>query len=123
MQSNISGQAGRPQLELDTDELVELMRFYPTLAETACWLNCSEDTIERRVREVWDITFAEFRLRFSGKTRLLLKRKAISMALESNDSKMLTYCLRALSDLDDRPSDRSPSEICTIRLSYSESNL
>ena len=83
-------------------ELKELMTFYPTLEETACWFDCSPDTIERRIKTEWNLTFAEFRKRFSGKTRLMIKRKAITMALEENNEKMLLYCLRTMTDLDDR---------------------
>jgi len=93
---------GRPVIEIDENELKELMQFYPTLEETAAWFKCSPDTIERRVKTVYGASFAEFRKFFSGKTRLMLKRKAISKALDENNDKMLTYCLRTMTDLDDR---------------------
>jgi hypothetical protein len=114
---------GRPEINIDVNELRDLMKFYPTLDEAADWFNCSPDTIERRVKEHWDLTFAEFRKRFAGKTRLMIKRKAITMALEENNEKMLIYCLRTMTDLDDRAKPEESREPVTIRLAYSEMNL
>jgi hypothetical protein len=87
---------------IDPNELVALMAFYPTLDETAAWFNCSSDSIERRVKELYGCSFKSFRDKNAGKTRLLLKRKAISKALEEDNEKMLLYCLRTMTDLDDR---------------------
>lgn len=101
------------------------MNFYPTLEETACWFNCSPDTIERRVKEYWCLSFAEFRKRFSGKTRLMLKRKAITKALEEDNEKMLLYCLRTMTDLDDRPKNVNSEDAKeqVIKLCYADSQL
>jgi hypothetical protein len=97
----------RPEIIIDTKELTELMAFCPSLEETACWFNCSPDTVERRIKSEWGLSFAEFRHQKSGKTRLMLKRKAIRMALEDDNDKMLIYCLRAITDLNDRTSTLS----------------
>jgi hypothetical protein len=115
----------KSKLKVSFSELKELMAFYPTLEETACWFNCSSDTIERRVKENWNLTFAEFRKRFAGKTRLMIKRKAITMALEENNEKMLLYCLRTMTDLDDRQksSEIEGNKENVIRLCYSEEFL
>ncbi len=115
----------RLTLNIPLTKLQELMKFYPTLEEAADWFNCSPDTIERRVKENWNLTFAEFRKRFSGKTRLMIKRKAITMALEENNEKMLLYCLRTMTDLDDRQksSEIEGNKENVIRLCYSEEFL
>ena len=106
--------------ELEIDALIELMTFYPTLEETACWFNCSADTIERKIKFETDKTFKEFRQQYSGKTRLLLKRKAIAKALEEDNEKLLLYCLRAMTDLSDKViSNEKSDEVKTIRLAYS----
>jgi hypothetical protein len=106
------------------EELLNLMAFYPTLAETACWFSCSEDSIGRRIKAMgWD-TFNDFRNHYAGKTRLLLKRKAISKALEEDNEKMLLYCLRTMTDLDDRQKPEEKEEkVTTIRLCYSDKDL
>jgi len=113
---------GRPEIEIDENELKDLMQFYPTLEETAAWFSCSPDTIERKVKSIDGGTFAEFRKLFSGKTRLMIKRKAISMALEQNNERMLLYCLRTMTDLDDRQKslELNKNTEYSIKLAYKE---
>jgi hypothetical protein len=108
---------------IDLGELQELMKFYPTLEEAADWFNCSPDTIERRIKGTWSLTFAEFRKRFSGKTRLMIKRQAITMALEEKNEKMLLYCLRTMTDLDDREEKPKLPTECRIIIDYDDMNL
>lgn len=111
-------------MEISKVEFQSILSFYPTLHETACWFSCSPDTIERKSMEYWKISFKEARERFSGKTRLLLKRKAISMAMEDDNEKMLLYCLRTMTDLDDRQKrEDNEKSVSTIRLCYSEQGL
>jgi len=114
---------GRPELILNLDELQDLMQFFPTLDETACWFKCSTDTIERRVKNEWKMTFAEFRKSFSGRTRLMLKRKAISKAIEQDNDKMLIYCLRTMTDLVDREKSDNRQQEHLVRLAYTLSTL
>ena len=110
--------------QIDENQLLNILSFYPTLDEAACWFSCSPDTIERKVKEYWGTTFKEARERFSGKTRLLLKRKAISKALEEDNEKMLLYCLRTMTDLDDRQiTSKNVEAQNVIRLAYFEKDL
>jgi hypothetical protein len=113
-----------PEKNIDLDELKDLMTFYPTLEESASWFGCSPDTIERRVKLNWGISFKEFRDLNAGKTRLLLKRKAITKALEEDNEKMLIYCLRAMTNLNDKTSDKTmANEPFEIKLTYAEAEL
>ena len=115
---------GRNYISIDSSELVNLMTFYPTLEETASWFNCSPDTIERKIKEEFQQTFSTFRKLNSGKTRLMLKRKAISKALEEDNEKFLIYCLRTMTDLDDRQKlANSNPELSTIELSFVDKDL
>ena len=124
MKSNETSESiGRPELILNLDELQDLMQFYPTLNQIACWFKCSTDAIKRRVKSEWKMTFAEFRKSFSGKTRLMLKRKAISKAIEQDNDKMLIYCLRTMTDLDDREKSDNRQQKHLIRLAYTLDNL
>ncbi len=111
-------------MNIDLVELKDLMTFYPTLEETASWFNCSPDTIERKIKEEFHQTFSNFRKMNSGKTRLMLKRKAISKALEEDNEKFLIYCLRTMTELDDRQKmSNSNPELSTIELSFVEKDL
>ena len=115
---------GRPEIEILVSELKDLMSFYPSLDEVASWFNCSPDTIERRVKDEFGLTFKDFRERNVGKTRLLLKRKAIVKALEEDNEKMLIYCLRTMTDLDDRSkTENQTQDNGMLRLAYSVSKF
>lgn len=121
--SQLDKTVGRPVTNIDLVVLNELMGFYPTLQEVASWFNCSPDTIERRVKEEWGMTFKDFREKCAGKTRLLLKRKAITKALEEDNEKMLLYCLRTLTDLDDRAEKVSNQANGVLSLAYTISKF
>ena len=75
---------GRPKLELNSKELKKLCRLQCTLVEIADWFNCSEDTVERRVKEEYDITFAEFFKKHSARGKMSLRRKQMQMALKGD---------------------------------------
>jgi AraC-like DNA-binding protein len=89
------GKTGRPRKELSPKQLVALMRLNPTLEDTAAFFSVSPDTIERRIRDDFDVTFAEFRDQNMADTRFALVRKALSMA-KKGDRAMLIFCLKAL---------------------------
>jgi len=51
---------GRPKLNIDWKLLDGFCQMQCTLWEIACYFNCSEDTIERRVKDEKGVTFAEY---------------------------------------------------------------
>lgn len=54
----------------------------------------------------------------------MLKRKAISKALEEDNEKFLIYCLRTMTDLNDRQKvDNSNTELSTIELTFIDRDL
>jgi len=69
------------------------------------------------------MTFAEFRKSFSGQTRWMFKRKAISKSIVQDDSKMLIYSPRAMADLDDRDKSDNRQQEHLIRLAYTLDKL
>lgn len=75
---------GRPKKDIDWNEFNKLAYFQCTLWEIACWFECSEDTIERKVQEHFGINFAEYIAAFKGKGRVSLRRKGFEMAMEGN---------------------------------------
>lgn len=76
-------------MELNHENLVNLMRFRPTLKVTADWFGTSEDTIERRVRKWEKITFGEFKEKYSQHIRFKLMDRAIEMAMSGNATIMI----------------------------------
>lgn len=98
----IKMKTGRPVKNIDLSELKELMKFYPSLEEMAGWFDVSPDTISRKIKEEFQLSFREFRNRYTARTKIALKRQAIEMALDGNE-RMLVHSLRTLTDMDDRP--------------------
>lgn len=87
---------GRPEIEIDMEQLEALCRMKPTLYDCARFFKCSEDTIERRIKERFNITFAEFRDQSMVHTKYDLIRKAITKA--ETDTKMHVFALKNLAD-------------------------
>lgn len=101
----------RPPVELDLQKLEDLMQFRPTQSDAAAFFRVSEDTIERRIREHYDLTFSEFRERFMANTRLSLTKKALQMALSGNVA-MLIWCQKNLCGWRDKqPDEETPQAV------------
>jgi hypothetical protein len=96
----------RPFIEIDMEELATFMRLKPSLEDCAAFFKCSPDTIERRIKEHSDITFAEFREQNMVHTRFNLIRTAINKGLKG-DNVMLIFCLKNLCGW----KDKQPEEV------------
>ena len=71
---------GRPVIEIDWVEFDKLCTLQCTCKEIAGWFDCSEDTIERRVKEKFGITFAEHYVKRSSKGKISLRRRQYKMS-------------------------------------------
>ena len=89
-------------LDLNQAKLKEFMRLKPTKADTAAFFECSEKTVERYIKEHFNLTFREFRERYMVHTRMQVVRKAIELATKGNVP-MLIFCLKNLCGWMDRP--------------------
>lgn len=81
---------GRPKIEIDFEELNKLCKLQCTLAEIASFFDVSEDTIERRVKEKFNITFADY---FDKKRKLgfISLRRRQFQAAEDGSIPMLIW--------------------------------
>lgn len=108
---------GRPKVEIPEDQLRNLMRFKPTLADTAGFFRVSEDTIERRIKELTEMTFAEFRQQNMAEVRIKLIERAYQLGMGGNTALMI-FCLKNMCGWRDLPIDNGePTQ--TIVLKYS----
>lgn len=82
---------GRPLIELPQDQFESLCKLIPTLPEAAGFFKVSEDTIERWCVRTYGVNFAEVLKRFSAETRVSLRRKQLSKALEDGDRTLLIW--------------------------------
>jgi len=80
---------GRPRKEIDFKVLKNLCGIQATLIECAAILECSEDTIERRVVEKYKITFKEYWEINSANGRASLRRAQFKAALSGNTTMMI----------------------------------
>lgn len=92
---DLTGKIGRPEIEIDMDKLAAFCRLKPTAEDCAAFFQCSVDTIERRIKDAFGVTFAEFREQKMVSTRFSLIRKAIEKA-ENGDNTMLIFALKNL---------------------------
>lgn len=83
------------KIELDWSKLDAILQYNAELNDAAEVMGCSPDTIERRIREHHDCTFAEYRNKKLGKVRIKLVQKAIQMATSGNAT-MMIFCLKNL---------------------------
>ena len=81
---------GRPRIEINWDEFDKLCELHCTLTEIAGFFDCSEDTIERRVKETHDINFAEYFRQKSSGGKISLRRKQYATAM-AGDKTMLIW--------------------------------
>ena len=94
------------QIKIDMEQLEALCRLKPTLADCAAFFKCSEDTIERRIKESTGGTFAEFRDQNMVQTRYDLIRSAIKKS-EKSDA-MHIFCLKNICNWRDKHADEGP---------------
>jgi AraC-like DNA-binding protein len=92
----------RTRKTIDLIKLKNLMKFNPTLSESAGFFDCSEDTISRFVKKEEGLSFWDFRKKYFGSTQIKLRQKAIQMAM-SGDRALMIFLLKNFCGLKDNP--------------------
>lgn len=113
---------GRPKKVLNMDQLKQLMRLRPTLADTAAFFEVTERTIERKIREEWDKTFVEFREENMVHTRLGLVRKMVEKAM-AGDNYMLIWCSKNILGWSDKHTNEITSSTININVDKQDLDL
>lgn len=122
MVTKLKPKMGRKRIEIDEHQLRGLCRLKPTLKDVAAFFNCSEDTIERRCKELGSKTFADFRDKNMVHTRFSLVRKAIQKA-EGGDNTMLIFTLKNLCGWADKIEQRIDNNMSDEQLIEETKNL
>lgn len=78
------------QAKIDANELNELMKFFPSIEETADWFKVSESSLQRFVKANFGMSFDCLRNKGLNKTRTAIRRAQINLAL-SGDRVMLIW--------------------------------
>lgn len=76
--------AGRPRKEFNWDEFDKLCGIHATQREVADWFEMSEDTVDRRIKEQFGVTFAEHVKQRQAPGKISLRRKQYEMAMNGN---------------------------------------
>lgn len=87
---------GRPRLDvLETEEQWAQFEQFAlaqcTLAEISAFLNCSEDTVENRVKERHGVTFSDYYKRCSGTASASLRRVMWHKAMVEGNVTMMIF--------------------------------
>lgn len=78
------------QEKINDQELLELLKFYPTVKEAADWFDVSMSTLERFIKTNHHETFDSLRDKRFVKTKVAIKRAQIKKAL-TGDNTMLIW--------------------------------
>ena len=71
---------GRPKIVIDWEQFNKLCILQCTLSEIAAWFNCSEDTIENKVKQEHKVGFSDYYRAKKGIGKIALRRKLDHMA-------------------------------------------
>jgi len=77
---------GRPRIDINWDAFDSLCRLQCTLLEIASFFNCTDETIERRVKQQYNETFMEHYKKASAGGKSSLRREQWKSALRGNVS-------------------------------------
>lgn len=77
------GGIGRPRIEIDKEQFENLCGLQCTLAETAHFFKCSEDTVERWCKRAYGASFADVYKKYSSKGLISLRRSQFRLAEKS----------------------------------------
>ena len=106
--------------EIDWVLLNNILKYKPSLVDTAEMVGVSEDTVARRIREEHDCTFAEYRNKKLAVVRRSLVSKALDMAVTGGNATMLIFCLKNLCGWTDVHQVSSPDGQSPITINIAE---
>lgn len=76
-------------IDLDFEQLEDLCGIFCTKREVASIFRCSEETIDRRIREKYDMSWKEYYAKHKGIGKVSLRRKQLEVALEGNPTLLI----------------------------------
>ena len=97
----MSAKMGAPRKEIDWDQFEKLCGLHCTRDEIAGWFRISEDTLDRRVKEHYDETFAAVFKQKRSNGRVSLRRKMMEVAMNGSIP-MLIFLSKNLLGFGDR---------------------
>lgn len=109
-------------IEIDWKELDALLQFKVTKRFVCDYIRISEDTLERRIKDRWKMTFSEYHDMKMARTGLKLQQKAIEMALKG-DKTMLIFALKNMAKWSDKIEEKVTLENIHINIDNDDAKL
>ncbi len=100
----------RPKIEIDFDMVKKLCAIQCTGQEIADVLDVSYDTLERRVKEVYQISFADYIKKHSANGKMSLRRKQHEVAMNGNTTMLVWLGKQYLGQTDKQVVDNTSSD-------------
>ena len=91
---------GRPEIEIDFDLVEKMCTIQCTGEEIAAVLNVDYDTLCRRIKKKFNISFAEYFAQKSAGGRMSLRRKQFELALNGNTGMLVWLGKNVLGQVD-----------------------
>ncbi len=91
---------GRPPIEIDWVMFDKLCGIQCTLLEIAAMFDCSDDTIENKVKEKYGVTFSEYFALKRGTGKASLRRRQYELAMSGNPTMLIWLGKQYLGQVD-----------------------
>lgn len=98
---------GRPFVDFDWSKLNIALGYGARLIDCADHLDCSEDVIQNRIKEKYNISFSEYRNRKMSKMRLSVMQKQYDLAMSGNPVMLIWLGKQLLEQKDKQEIDHS----------------
>ena len=110
------GFGGRPKKIINAKQLEGVCRLMATLQEAADHFEVSKKTIERFIRDEFDLSFGVFRTRCMTGVKFSLRQQALERRNKSDD--MLKFCLKNIDGWRERTESQNTNTNNNINLNY-----
>jgi hypothetical protein len=115
--------AGAKKIEIDWSQFNKLCTIQCTLAEMASYFDCSEDTIENKVKEEHGVKFSEYYAQKRGKGKVSLRRTQFTKAMEGNIVMLIWLGKQYLGQVDKAESQVDGNQSLSINITQDEALL
>ena len=105
MKKEASKKTGRPKIEIDFEQVEKLCIMHCTGEEIAGFFNISYDTLARRIKTKYKLSFADYFKRKSAAGKLSLRRAQFSAATAGNISMLIWLGKQYLGQADKQDTD------------------
>lgn len=112
---------GRPLIEINWEQFDKLCSIQCSQREIASWFDCSVDTIDRAVKRVKGMNFAEYFEQKRGKGKIALRRKQYEVANGGNVTMLIWLGKQYLNQSEKQESNNI--ETVNITIDNDDSNL